>query len=277
MGRSGDAGAYGLHLRGISPSNLTIEPSPDWPAVDVRQQPLATDGASVLVTPDTADIALIEGGWLHMARDDMTATFSVRAPLSEDDLLHPYLAAAAAWFAHWLGRDTFHGGAVAFGGRAFGIVGDKEAGKSTLLAWFAARGTDVLADDLLMLHEQVLFTGPRCIDLRAETVAVLASTEGTAVRGGSRHRLVLPQTRGAWPFAGWILLGWGPETAMNPVAARDRLPRLAPHRVLRVPPTSPGHLLRLAALPMWELTRPKSWDAMDEVLELVSTTLAGGS
>lgn len=268
-------GAYGLRLDGLASSSAPSSP-PDWPLATIRQRPRTDDGGTPRVTPDSVEVPLIEDGWLSVDRRDMTATYWVRSPLSDEDILHPYLAAAAAWFSHWLGRETFHGGAVVVDGRAYALVGEKEAGKSSLLAWFSQRGVEVVTDDLLVLEGELLFTGPRCIDLRSESVLAQDETERFAiVRGGTRNRVALPQTSDSWPFGGWILLDWGAETSMRNVAPRDRLSRLAPHRVLRVPPSSPGHLLQLATLPMWELTRVKEWGAMDGVADLVSSTVAG--
>lgn len=269
-------GAYGLRLDGLAGSESALASPLDWPLATVRQRPRTDDRDTPRVTADSVEVPLIEDGWLSVDRSGMTATYSVRSPLSDEDLLHPYLAAAAAWFSHWLGRETFHGGAVVVGGHAYALVGEKEAGKSSLLAWFSQRGVEVVTDDLLVLEGELLFTGPRCIDLRSESVLGRDEIERFAtVRGGTRHRVALPQTSHSWPFGGWILLDWGTETSMRKVAPRDRLARLAAHRVLRVPPSSPGYLLRLATLPMWELTRVKEWGTMDGVADLVSSTVAG--
>lgn len=272
----GIPGAYGLRLKGVGMSDLVIQDPPPWPLATIRQRRQERAARPAVVTPQRVDVPLIDGGSLVVTRDTMTATFSVLAPLTDDDLLHPYLAAAAAWFSHWLGRETFHAGAFVVDGTAYAVAGPKEAGKSSLLAWLSGQGVDVLADDLLVIEGDVVFTGPRCIDLRHGTVASLVDAlPASRVRSGTRHRVVLPQTRAEWSFGGWILLEWGPETVMRPVAARDRLARLAPHRVLRVPPTSAGGLLRLATRPMWQLTRERGWDAMDRIIDLVSATVAG--
>ena len=54
--------------------------------------------------------------------------------------------------------------ALAVGGRALGVVGTREAGKSSTLAWLAVAGTEVLCDDLLVIDGQSTFKGPRTID-----------------------------------------------------------------------------------------------------------------
>ena len=40
--------------------------------------------------------------------------------------------------------------------------------KSTLLAWLALAGHDVLSDDLLVLADGAVAAGPRCLDLSAD-------------------------------------------------------------------------------------------------------------
>ncbi|HEV2756075.1 MAG TPA: hypothetical protein VG318_09905 [Actinomycetota bacterium] len=220
-------------------------------------------------------VPLVTGGRLDLDRDDMSATFSVPEPLSDADLLHPYLAPAAAWFSHWLGRHSFHAGCVVFGGRAYAVAGDKEAGKSSLLAWLSIHGHTVVADDLVVLDGERILTGPRAIDLRAPTVEALALASAVDVRGGTRHRIALSQTEAEWPFGGWIFLSWGPRIEIRSIPPRDRLATLLASRVAQVVPHNPADLVALAARPAWTLARPRGWDVMDRLSELVSSTVAG--
>src|SRR5262245_16536866 len=100
---------------------------------------------------DTADLRLAGGGRLMARRD--TADVRIVLPLvpPDPDLLHPYLAPAAALVWRWRGCEAIHGGV--FEGRrgAVLLLGGKEAGKSTMLAWLAAEGFAVLADDLAVI------------------------------------------------------------------------------------------------------------------------------
>jgi ABC-type molybdenum transport system ATPase subunit/photorepair protein PhrA len=49
--------------------------------------------------------------------------------------------------AHWLGRESFHGGGFVAGDGVWGVLGEKGDGKSTLLASLALSGVPIVADD----------------------------------------------------------------------------------------------------------------------------------
>ena len=108
------------------------------------------------------------------------------APLSADELVHPFLAPAAALFAHWHGREGLHGGALALGGTAWGVIGDRLGGKSSLLAALAVSGTDVVCDDVLVLDGREVYPGPRTVDLREDAAAALERRRGDRCRRSSR-------------------------------------------------------------------------------------------
>lgn len=266
------AAAYGLRIHGIRDSGLGLAHVPrSWPVVDVLQTREPHRPVDYEVDGGHVTVPLVTGGRLELERDAMTARFRVPELVPDDDLLHPYFAPAAGWFSHWLGRHCFHAGAVVLGRKAWAILGDKEAGKSSLVAWLASSGVSVVADDLVVVDGGNVLTGPRSIDLRAPTVAALPSAKNAAVvRGATRHRLVLPQTAHEWPLGGWIFVDWGEDVGMATIPPRARLARLSDYRVFRLAPADPATLLGLAALPTWELSRPKRWDVMDEVVEVLT-------
>jgi hypothetical protein len=57
------------------------------------------------------------------------------------------------WTAVLLGREVFHAGAVALGGRAFALVGASGAGKSSLVAHLLLGGARFLTDDVLAIDD----------------------------------------------------------------------------------------------------------------------------
>ena len=120
------------------------------------------------------------------------ALFEVPHPVRPDELVHPYLAPAAAVIGRWLGRESVHAGAIAVDGRALGVVGARGAGKSSTLAGWALDGGEVLCDDLLVLDGRTTFVGPRSIDLREDAAAQLGAGEPIGVTGArERWRLRL--------------------------------------------------------------------------------------
>ena len=136
--------------------------------------------------------------------------YHLRRDLEAHELVHPYLAGAAGIFNSWRGRMTFHGGGIVLRGRAWGVLGSTEAGKTTTLTQMYLLGVPVGTDDLLVLDGGDALTGPRCLDLRAPTWEHFASSledvEVMKVRDGERYRIPLPPMPIRLPFAGWALL-----------------------------------------------------------------------
>lgn len=132
---------------------------------------------------------------------------------ASDDSIGLFIAGPALAVAlHQRGDLVLHASAIAIGGRAIALLGEKGAGKSTLSATLLARGHSLLSDDI---------------------VAVRSGPEGPVVAGGSRTLKVEPEVARA--------LGLDPEKLRlihregtkrewplpaAPVAAATRLVRL---------------------------------------------------
>jgi hypothetical protein len=269
-------GAYGLRLGGI-PDAASVLGAAElaWPAVEIAVEVGDLDADSEFLDDDRARLRLRTGGWIELERDPGRACFVVPAPLSTDELVHPFLAPAAAVFAHWYGREGLHGGALAIGSTAWGVVGDRLGGKSSLLAALATGGTDVVCDDVLVLAGREAFSGPRTIDLREDAAAALGVGEEIGVIGArERWRLQLPQLARPLSIGGWVFTDWGDDLQLEHLAASETLVRLYRNRSITVPPRNPEALLQLSALPAWELRRPRSWAAVPATLELLLGTLS---
>jgi len=207
-----------------------------------------------------ADLRLLGGGRLGMCRGDPRVRFSFRERPTDADLLHPYLAPAAALAQLWAGQEALHGGAFATPDGAVALLGEKQGGKSTTLAWLHAKHrVSVLCDDLIVVADRSVFAGPRCLDLRAAgSLRRLLDAGARSVRGGDRLRVSLPLGPAKAPLAAIVLLRWGPRTAVRPVPLAARIGRLLPHRMYagRIA-AEPLAMLDLIALPMVVLTRPR--------------------
>jgi hypothetical protein len=166
-------GAYGLRLRGFEEFHELLRlAGPDWLPLALRAQVGHADPREQWVRRDGALLRLRSGGQVEIDWVGGTATFTVPHAVRQEDLLHPYLAPVAAMAAYRDGREGFHGGAVLAGSVAWVVLGDKEAGKSSLLAQLALRGHVVVADDVVILDERgCALAGPRFIDLRGEAAA----------------------------------------------------------------------------------------------------------
>jgi hypothetical protein len=267
------ATAYGFNIDGIVAASLTLASSPDLPRLFVEQRLGEVDEGDAVVGNDHASIWVM-GARLLLERSSGRVTLVTERFLDGEELVHPYLAFAAAVFGRWLGRRSFHAGAFAVDGRAWGVFADKEGGKSTTLASLALAGHAVLADDLLVVEGGNCLAGPRCVDLRKAAAAALGPIDTLErARFEQRERLPLADVPAELPLAGWFLLDWGDELSASPIAPARRLAVLGANQsILGVPPLDPTGFLDLAALPAWHVRRPQRMEelpaAMDELLGL---------
>ncbi|MEH1101635.1 hypothetical protein [Micromonospora sp. CPCC 205561] len=266
---------YGLcvhGLDGVAELPAARDTRPGHPAVLVRQVAGPPPPPAPL-TGRRGVRVLADGRTLEVDRERGTATFH-GPPLTPDVLAHPYLAPVATTFNRWAGRETFHSGAFVRAGRAWAVVGPRTAGKSSLLAALAARDVPVVADDILVLDGADVFAGPRCVDLRQPVPGATLPTR--AVRSGERLRVGLPPIADRVPLGGWLFLGWGLSVALDRVPGPTLLSRLAALRSFGYLPSDPAALLTAAALPAWDLRRPRDWSALDDTFRLIEDTLAPG-
>jgi hypothetical protein len=267
-------GAYGFELRGVAVASSWLAPVPAGsPTLELEVAVGATVRGSSRVEADRADISLVGGARLRMRRGDPRARFTFPgSPPPELDLLHPYLAPAAALAQLWAGNEALHAGAFVAPAGAVLVLAGKEGGKSTTLAWLATElGLPVLADDLAVIVRGSAVGGPRCLDLRPGAGAAGdAGTPGDPVRDASRLRVPLGPAPPATPLAGGVVLEWGPAAAAAPVAAAERLRELARARMYGASVTGdPAALLELAALPMVRVRRPRGESGLSAAAALI--------
>ena len=242
--------AFGFRIAGAPGEPwLAVRDCADWPLLTFERDPGLPETAGVRVDAPSLR-ATVPGSW------------------SDENILHPGLALAALDLAAARGVDSVHAGAVVGPDGAWALVGTKEAGKSTLVGHFAAIGADVLTDDVLVLEGDRCLAGPRFVDLRPSAAERMRGT--IAARGGTRGRLPLPPARASARLAGFVYLAWGDEVALDPLPASERLRRLAARRAEDRWPADSSLLLDLAALPAFELRRPKRWDELDASAEALA-------
>ncbi|MGH9103807.1 MAG: hypothetical protein ACRDYD_12625 [Acidimicrobiales bacterium] len=268
-------GAWGLRVAGIGDAGGLLGPVPEWPVLRVSQERGDPVPARDLPRPDPGldpvlgerlDLPLAGGRTLRLTRAPATAVVVGRDPVPAEHLVHPYLSSAVAVFSRWLGRETLHAGAVTVDGAAWSLLGGREAGKSSTLAWLAGRGVPVLTDDVLVVEEGTAYSGPRCLDLRASAAHRLGRGEPLGTVGTrERWRVALPGAPPATALGGHLLLEWGP-TSVSRVPLPEALSALLSHRGMS-PSPDPRRLLALASLPMLRLQRPRDWGALDGALE----------
>jgi hypothetical protein len=254
-------GAYGFRLAGLQDAEHHLhEVPPDWRQLTLSFERPACGEATrapgtIDITDDRAELWLAEAGRIIVTRDPLSVRFQTATPLTTDAVLHPFLGLPAAIAARWLGRLSLHGGAFVHEGRAWGLLGEREAGKSATLAALLGAGVTVLSDDILIVEGIDVFAGPRSIDLRTEAAALIDAEPLGVVGNRERWRLRPRAAPARLPFGGFIELAWGRETRIEPMQARDRLERIVHSTALRPGPEQATAVLNLAALPAVRLTR----------------------
>jgi hypothetical protein len=269
-------GAYGLRLENVERARPLLAPAaPSWPLLRIRRR-IGVGGAThEWVTQDAATLKLQNGGEISIDRTRGEATFILPHRVGTAEIVHPLLAPVAAIMAYWLDRQSFHAGAFVAYGKVWGIVGERGAGKSTTVARLALDGVPIVCDDMLILDGLQALVGPRSVDLRGGAAAKLGVGKHIGVVGArERWRLPVPQLPGELTLGGWIFLAWGDRVQALPVRGSERLVRLAASRGARLPPRNPDALLELAALPAWELTRPRRWSSLTEGVACLLDTVA---
>jgi hypothetical protein len=270
-------GAYGLRLRGVDSVRALLVPAEaSWPSVELvsrigENSPDPYD----CVSERRAALKLREGGRILIEREEGRVLFTAPNPPRPEELVHPFLAPVASVYAYWLGRESFHAGAFVADDGVWALIGDRESGKSSTLAWLALTGYEVVCDDVLVLEGANTLPAPRSIDLRPEAAHALGAGEPIGLVGArERWRLTLGAVRRNLPLRGWIFLTWSDRVETVRVPGPERLVRLGANRGARLPLSDPAGLVELAALPGWELRRPRGWDSLvpaaERMLETVS-------
>jgi hypothetical protein len=251
----------------------------DWPALRIEQeQGTAAEPhppGTVRGTDEHAVVWLGGGDRIEVDRPTMTVRIVAREPYSPDAVVHPLLGLPAAIAAHWLGRRTLHGGAFLAGGRAWALLGPREAGKSATLGALMRLGMEALSDDILVVEGTVLYAGPRSVDLRADPARVLGGDELRIPGNRDRWRLRPTGTLASAPLGGLVYLEWGPRTELVPMSAQARLDGLVTSSAVPPAPEEAVALLDLSALPTWRFTRPPDLDGLEAAASQLVEAVAG--
>ena len=241
--------AYGFRVSGMPESGwLSVHGAQHWP----------------LLSLDLNDSVSRAG---EARLDPQRLYADVSAALPHDEIVHPLLGKMLTLLADDRGIDALHGGALLGADGAWALVGDREAGKSSLLAQCHRQGAHVLTEDIVVLEGDRCLAGPRCIDLRTGAAELLGP--GTPARGGTKQRIRLPPAPAEVAIAGVVHLTWGTTTALTALRPADRIARLVEHRATRIWPRSLNVALDLADFPTFELRRPHTLDSLAESARLL--------
>ena len=283
VSHEGQRGVYGLTLEDEFPQKYLVRADSSWPLWKIRWD--TTQGSEVEAahenvreewSPNHAMLSANPGGYAVVDREAATTTLFLRDRPSDEALAHPYLSTTGIVCANWLGRTPFHAGAFVVDGRAWGVIGGREAGKSSTLMWLHSAGWPILTDDLLIVDGPMAYAGPRCLDLRESAARQFSSGRYLGVVGArERWRIDLPQLASIIPFGGWVRLEWGDEIklAMEPLV--HRMAALAMNRALLAPEANMSGMMDLLHFPMLAFTRTREWARMDQAMESLLTAIDG--
>jgi hypothetical protein len=264
-------GAYGLHLPDLADAaELLVDAPEHWR--DWRLK-LATGRGrpTELVDDDRARVLSKPSGWVDIDRASSTSTLHLPTRPTASEIVQPRLGMSAVLAAHWRGNYSFHAGVFMAAGVAWGVLGDRGAGKSSLMATLALMGVPVLADDALILDDRgQALAGPRCIDLRKGTATALGVDESIGVVGTrERFRMRLAPVPCEVPLGGFIRLGWG-RAAFTAVPADERVGALVRSFALRLRERNEhdhAALMELLTLPMMLFRRPRALARIEETAQ----------
>ena len=209
---------------------------------------------------------------LEITREPHSITVDLGEMIDQEALIHPVLALPISVLARWRGDVTLHAGAFATEAGAWGILGTREAGKSTMLASLAERGRPIVGDDLLAVHDGVVQAGPSCVDLRPDVAARMESARCLGKVGERiRHRVSTPPGPSRVPLRGFFLLGWqeeGSEVTVSRLSAPEQLKLLYAQEYMGLlGPADPHKLFDLTELPAWRVLRPRDWAATQATID----------
>ena len=266
-----ELGIYGFAVDGIDePERYLLPAEPGWPRLTIVRNG-AQDGiparepGTVRVEPERAEIWMTAGDRIEIDRATLTVRFSTRKALHDRVVLHPCLGLPASIASYWMGRQALHGGAFRHESGVFALMGVREAGKSSTLAWLLGRGHEIYSDDILILDQGALFAGPRSVDLRDKAAAVLGGEDLGMVGNRMRWRLDPGAVEAVAPLAGVVHLEWGDRVSVERLGSGESLPSLVQNFVVQPKRAESLAYLELASLPAWRFTRPRDLTRIDEV------------
>jgi hypothetical protein len=196
-----------------------------------------------------------------------------KAPLPEA-LIHPHLASTAIATNHWSGGASFHAGSFLLDGRAWGVVGDRGMGKSSLLMWLHRAGFTILSDDVLVVNNAFAYAGPRCLDLRREAAERFEEGKYLGVVGTrERWRVTLGGVPTEVPMGGWVRLEWSDSLSIERAAVSTRVAALAGNYGIIAPRFATPGILDLLDMPMVTFSRPQSWVEIDASMDALVRAL----
>jgi hypothetical protein len=269
------SGTYGFRLivngsAAALPGLLAAEPSDE--AVEVTARLGSGRETRRDVEPSRVVMSTERAGAIIVKRDPASVELLLPYEATAAALVHPLLTIPLSILARWRGDITLHGGAFHHAGAAWGVLGERTAGKSSMLGALGARSVPVAADDLLVIDERGwVRAGPPCVDLRPDVAkrlpdALYIGDVGTR----PRYRLETPPAPHRSPLRGFFVLEWhdGDEPSLEPMTMAERVQVLyRQESIALIGFADPRKFIALIGMPMWRLRRRPRWSATPAALD----------
>ncbi len=266
-------GAYGFRL--VLPDVLA--PLPDLVGISYEEPAVIVDVrlASAIRSEQEVDggqVRLLteKGTGIVVDRDPAHVEIVAPVPLSGEALVHPVLTVPLSVLARWRGDVTLHGGAFFHAGAAWGLIGERTAGKSSMLGVLGDRGIPIVTDDLLVIDDGWVRAGPQCVDLRPDVAQHIPAAKDLGVVGSRpRHRLSTPAAPARARLGGMFVLEWhdDPEPLVEPMPMDQKLKLLYKQESIALMGFAPpGQVLELLGTPMWRFRRRKDWSQTERAV-----------
>src|SRR4051812_34424118 len=269
-------GAYGFRIVASDPGVVLpglVEVPEDATAAHVSWETGPIRDEVVDITDDAVRIAVPDIVAIGVERATSRVSITLPDAPRPEAIVHPMLTTPLAFLARWRGHACLHAGAIAHDGGAVVVCGNQGAGKSTTLATLAEQGLPVIADDLVVIDDGHVLSGPSCVDLRSDAAERFPNAEYLGTIGArERFRLLTPPAPYKVPLRGIFRLEWSTTDAaeVRPLELAERLQVIDAYDyagVMGIP--DPEALLRLADVPMWALSRPRDLATSPRALELM--------
>jgi hypothetical protein len=284
----------GLHVRSSHPlpyATLRTEGEPDIVVENGKVPEIAAGNGTSPATfaeRDGTIVLAVEGLGRLSASAGRTITVDVREDAAPEDI--QLYVAGAMLGAIWQQRGIFplHASGLDFEGGVVAIAGRTGAGKSTIAAFLAGRGHDLVSDDMCVLTtlasgEIATWPGPARVKLGEDGLRRLGiDRAGLGGAGGTRAKYHLPvpsaETRQPRPLRRIYLLAAGEGTprverlaglaAIDAVAGHCYAPEFA--QALGLEQAWLKSSVEVARLvPVRRLVRPMGYQHMEHVLDVL--------
>jgi hypothetical protein len=236
--------AHGLTIQSelALPGLRLARPDATDPPLSIRIEPRdgapTTAGFDVDVAPDAVAFDHFEFGRVSV-RDGREIVVRPHERADERALALFLAGPALAVALHQRGRLVLHATAVAIGGRALAILGEKGAGKSTLAAALTRRGHRLLSDDIVAIEERAgapfALAGTASLKIQPEAAQALGVDPGTLARvHPDSEKRAWPGGAGedapaATPITTLLVASAGTEPSLAPLAASATFLELVRH------------------------------------------------